>query len=207
MSPSFPFDIVEDFDSPSTTAINPPTHAVGAPTTVCSRKFIVLLFYCSAVIVLLFHCLCVYCWLSTYCLAAYSAGTHGGSIRDCCSTLWRGCLNRQDRVYKHVVAHSYQDRGGHEQIFLPTFRLHSTICGTFYVELLLNEPEQYRRRRRPSTMVTSPGHCSISPQRWQHLEYHNFLNLYLASATKFIMLFLVLSLADNSLWRTAPMGG
>ena len=29
---------------------------VGAPMTACSQKFIVLLFYCSAVIVLLFHC-------------------------------------------------------------------------------------------------------------------------------------------------------
>ena len=50
---------------------------VGAPTTVCGRKSIVLLFYY----------LRVYCWLSIYCLAAYSAGTHGGSTRDCCSTL------------------------------------------------------------------------------------------------------------------------
>ena len=61
---------------------------VGAPMMVFGRKSIVLLFYYSAVIVLLFHCLRVYCWLSTYYLAAYSAGTHGGSTRDCCSTLW-----------------------------------------------------------------------------------------------------------------------
>ena len=33
---------------------------VGAPTTVCGRKSIVLLFHCSAVIVPLFHCLRVY---------------------------------------------------------------------------------------------------------------------------------------------------
>ena len=63
---------------------------VGAPTTVCGWKSIVLLFYCLAVIVLLFDCLRVYCWLSTYCPAADSAGTHGGSTRDCCSTLWGG---------------------------------------------------------------------------------------------------------------------
>ena len=63
---------------------------VGSPTMVCGWKSIVLLFYCLAVIVLLFYCLRDYCWLSTYCLAAYSAGTHGGSTRDCCSTLWGG---------------------------------------------------------------------------------------------------------------------
>ena len=73
--------------------------------------FIVLLFYCLAVIVLLFYCLRVYCGLSTYCLAAYSVGTHRGSTRDYCSTLWGGvsigrCLDRQDCVYKHVVARS-----------------------------------------------------------------------------------------------------
>ena len=76
---------------------------VGAPTTVCSRKSIVLLWdysasYCS--IVLLSTCvLLVKYLLPGGLLSRYMRRQHTRLLFDSV-----GCLDRQDCVYKHIVA-------------------------------------------------------------------------------------------------------
>ena len=70
--------------------------------TVCGRRSIVLLFYYSAVIVLLSRrLLLVKYLLSGGLFSRYTRRQHTRLLFDSV-----GCLDRQDCVYKHVVAHS-----------------------------------------------------------------------------------------------------
>ena len=78
---------------------------VGAPTTVCGRKSILLLFYCSAshcsIVLLSMRLLLVKYLFSGGLLSRNTRRQHTRLLFDSV-----GCLDGQDCVYKHVVARS-----------------------------------------------------------------------------------------------------